>query len=160
MSSQYALTVDNPHGLDAIDQTIVRILLEDGRISIPMLAERAGISRATAYSRFDRLVERKVITGFGARVDPEAVGLGVAALILLTADQNDWVVLKKRILDTEGVQWVGLGAGSFDFTVLVRARDLANLRDVVLKQLLSLPGIRSTQTTVLLDETRRSEAVL
>lgn len=85
---------------------------------------------------------------------------GVAASIALDADQGEWATLKQRILTTTGVQWVGLGAGSFDFTVLVRAGDLAEPRDVVLKELLSLPGIRSTQTTVLVDEARPQGAVL
>ena len=146
--------------LDEIDKTIVNVLLEDGRISIPMLAEQVGVSRATAYNRFDRLVERGVITGFGARVNPEAVDLTVAALILITADQGDWSDLRERILGTEGVQWVGLGAGTFDFIVLVRAQGLSDLRDVVLKELLSLSGIRGTQTSVLLDEFRQPGAVL
>ncbi|MGI9595287.1 MAG: Lrp/AsnC family transcriptional regulator [Acidimicrobiales bacterium] len=146
--------------LDELDQMIVRLLMEDGRLSVPLLAEQVGIGRATAYARFDRLIERGVITGFGARVDPSALGLGVAALVLLTADQGEWIDLKERLLSTTGVQWVGLGAGSFDFMVLVRAGDLAELRDVVLRQLLNLPGIRSTQTSVLLDETRRTGAVL
>jgi DNA-binding Lrp family transcriptional regulator len=146
--------------LDEIDKTIVNVLLEDGRISIPMLAEQVGVSRATAYNRFDRLVEQQVITGFGARVDPAAVDLTVAALILITADQGDWSDLRERILATEGVQWVGLGAGTFDFIVLVRAQGLSDLRDVVLKELLSLSGIRGTQTSVLLDEFRQTGAVL
>lgn len=146
--------------LDEVDQMIVQQLLADGRLSIPQLAERVGIGRATAYARFDRLVDDGVLAGFTATVDPEAVGLGVAALILITADQGDWPDLQARILDATGVQWLGLGAGVADFVALVRARDLAELRDVVLRQLLSLPGIRSTQTTVLLDEVRADGAVL
>ncbi len=152
--------MDTDAKLDEIDKTIVNVLLEDGRISIPMLAEQVGVSRATAYNRFDRLVEQQVITGFGARVDPAAVDLTVAALILITADQGDWSDLRERILATEGVQWVGLGAGTFDFIVLVRAQGLSDLRDVVLKELLSLSGIRGTQTSVLLDEFRQTGAVL
>ena len=150
----------NEAPLDEIDQTIINVLVEDGRISIPQLAEQVGVSRATAYNRFDRLVDEQVITGFGARVDPSAVDLTVAALILLTADQGDWSELQEGILATEGVQWVGLGAGTFDFIVLVRAKNLSDLRDVVLKKLLSLQGIRGTQTSVLLDEFRRPGAVL
>ncbi len=146
--------------LDEIDKTIVSVLLEDGRISIPQLADKVGISRATAYNRFDRLVEDGVLTGFGARIDPTALGLTVAALILMTAEQGDWPDLNTRLLQTEGVQWVGLGTGSFDFIVLVRARDLPDLRDVVLRKLLSVEGVRSTQTAVLLDEARSPGAVL
>ena len=146
--------------LDEIDQTIVKELVADGRMSIPALADRVGVSRATAYNRFDRLIEQGVITGFEARVDPAAVGLGVAALILLTADQGHWPDLNQRLLSTYGVQWVGMGAGSFDFIVLVRAADLHQLRDVVLQELLSSPGVRTTQTAVLLDESRPDGAIL
>jgi DNA-binding Lrp family transcriptional regulator len=146
--------------IDDVDQMIVQQLLADGRQSIPQLAEQVGIGRATAYARFDRLVDDGVITGFSARVAPDAVGLGVAAVILVTSDQGDWPDLQDRILAANGVQWLGLGAGAADFIVLVRAADLAELRDVVLRQLLSLPGIRSTQTTVLLDEVRADGAVL
>lgn len=146
--------------LDDIDRKIVQELMADGRLSIPQLADRVGIGRATAYARFDRLVGDGVLAGFTARVAPAAMGLEVAALILITSDQGDWPDLQARILDATGVQWLGLGAGAADFIVLVRAQDLGELRDVVLRQLLSLPGIRSTQTTVLLDEVRADGAIL
>lgn len=146
--------------LDDVDQMIVQELMVDGRLTVPALAERVGVSRATAYNRFDRLVDSGVITGFGARVDPVAVGLGVAALVLLTADQGDWPDLNQRLLATTGVQWVGMGAGSFDFMVLVRATDLTQLRDVVLQELLGIGGIRTTQTAVLLGESRPDGAIL
>lgn len=138
--------------LDAVDQTIVAALRRDGRQSIPALAEAVGISRATAYTRFDRLCDRGVITGFAARIDPAAVGLDVTALVLITVAQSDWRDLKAEVTDLPHVEWLGLTTGSFDFVVLVRARDLAELRDVVLEGLLSLDGIQNAQTIVVLDE--------
>ncbi len=152
--------VQNLDHLDAVDQTIVDVLVKDGRVSIPVLAEQVGISRATAYSRFDRLVDQGIITGFGARVDPGRVGLAVGAMVMLTVEQGDWPELRERVLATAGVQWIGLAAGTVDFIVLVRAGDLPELRDAVLKELLSIPGIRSAQTSVLLDEARPAGAIL
>ncbi len=138
--------------LDAVDQTIVAALRRDGRQSIPALAEEVGISRATAYTRFDRLCDSGVITGFSARIDPAAVGLDVTALVLITVAQSDWRDLKAEVTGLPHVEWLGLTTGSFDFVVLVRARDLAELRDVVLERLLSLEGIQNAQTIVVLDE--------
>ncbi len=140
--------------LDEIDETIVGLLRADGRLSIPALAERAGIGRATAYSRFDRLVDDGVIRGFEARVQPEDLGLSVSALITIEAEQVAWADLRDRVMALPSVHWVGLTAGASDFVVLVRARDLDELRDVVLRDLLSVPGIRNTQTSVLLEEAR------
>lgn len=111
-----------------------------------------GISRATAYTRFDRLCDSGVITGFAARIDPAAVGLDVTALVLITVAQSDWRDLKREVTGLPHVEWLGLTTGSFDFVVLVRARDLAELRDVVLERLLSLEGIQNAQTIVVLDE--------
>jgi DNA-binding Lrp family transcriptional regulator len=138
--------------LDDVDQTIVAALRRDGRQSIPALAEEVGISRATAYNRFDRLCDSGVITGFAARIDPAAVGLDVTALVLITVAQSDWRDLKAEVTGLPHVEWLGLTTGSFDFVVLVRARDLAELRDVVLERLLSLEGIQHAQTIVVLDE--------
>lgn len=143
---------DMPTPLDAVDQTIVAALRRDGRQSIPALSEAVGISRATAYTRFDRLCANGVITGFTARVDPTAVGLDITALVLITVAQSDWRDLKAKVTGLPHVEWLGLTTGSFDFVVLVRARDLAELRDVVLEGLLSLEGIQNAQTIVVLDE--------
>lgn len=140
--------------LDEIDRTIVELLRIDGRMSIPALAERVGIGRATAYSRFDRLVDAGVIVGFEARVRPEALGLTVSAIVTIEAEQVAWVDLRDRVMALPNVHWVGLTAGASDFVVLVRAADLDDLRDVVLRDLLSVPGIRNTQTAVLLEEAR------
>ncbi len=138
--------------LDPVDQTIVAALRRNGRQSIPALAEEVGISRATAYTRFDRLCDSGVITGFAARIDPAAVGLDVTALVLITVAQSDWRDLKAQVTGLPHVEWLGLTTGSFDFVVLVRSRDLAELRDVVLEGLLSLDGIQNAQTIVVLDE--------
>lgn len=146
--------------LDATDQMIVSELMIDGRVSVPVLAERVGVSRATAYARFDRLIDSGVITGFGARVDPSSIGLSVAAVVMMSIEQGDWPDLQAQVLAATGVQWIGLAAGPDDFVVLVRAADLAELRDTVLRELLAIPGIRAAQTSVLLDEARTATGML
>ncbi|MEM7284737.1 MAG: Lrp/AsnC family transcriptional regulator [Actinomycetota bacterium] len=146
--------------LDEIDRTIVDVLRIDGRISIPALAERVGIGRATAYARFDRLMDAGVIRGFEARVAADALGLGVSALVVIEAEQVAWADLRDRVMALSSVHWVGLTAGASDFVVLVRAGDLDELRDVVLRDLLSVPGIRNTQTSVLLEEARPEGSLL
>ena len=73
---------------------------------------------------------------------------------MIEAEQVAWAELRDRVMALPSVHWVGLTAGASDFVVLVRARDLDELRDVVLRDLLSVPGIRNTQTSVLLEEAR------
>jgi DNA-binding Lrp family transcriptional regulator len=60
--------------LDSVHFKILDVLRTHGRISIAALAERVGVSRANAYSRFEALRADGVLTGFSARIDPARVG--------------------------------------------------------------------------------------
>ena len=108
--------------VDGIDRTLLRILAEDGRIGVAELARRANISRASAYARLDRLTTAGVVRGYRALIDHRAVGLRVAALIQLVAEQGRWRELRQAIEAVAEVEWLGLVAGDFDFMILVRAR--------------------------------------
>ncbi len=138
--------------LDDIDRRMIDLLRRDGRMSAPAIAEEVGIGRATAYSRFDRLVDSGVISGFSARVDPARIGLTVAALVLVNVRQGLWRHLRAELSSLPGVEWLGVATGRFDFVVLVRADSLAHLRDVALHELQQIEGVRSAETIVLLDE--------
>lgn len=137
---------DSGPTLDAVDRRMVTELVGDGRLSIRALAERAHISRASAYSRLDRLVESGVITGFSARVDPVRAGLATSAYVALSVEQDAWREISSRVAAVRYVEHVSLVAAEFDVLVLVRAPDNETLRVVVLTELQAIPGVRSTRT--------------
>jgi DNA-binding Lrp family transcriptional regulator len=141
--------------LDDVDRAIVGALVDDGRLSVNELAARVGVSRATAYSRLARLRESGVITGFRAIVDPTKVGHGVAALILVNVEQNEWRAARDELLRLPGVEYLAFTSGGFDMVALVRVASIEALRDVVLNHLHGTTHVRSTQTVFVLDEQRR-----
>jgi DNA-binding Lrp family transcriptional regulator len=138
--------------LDDIDRQILTELTADGRISVQVLAERISVARATAYSRLRRLEDSGVIRGFTVDVDPQAVGLDLVALLLVTVKQNTFKTLPQRLAAVNGVEWVGMTTAAYDYAMLVRAKDTAHLRDVVLGELQTIPEVLSTQTIMILDE--------
>lgn len=69
--------------LDAIDYAILEALQADGRQPLSELGRRVGLSQPAMSERVRRLEERGVITGYGARIDPQALGLSTAAIIRL-----------------------------------------------------------------------------
>jgi DNA-binding Lrp family transcriptional regulator len=146
---------DTPAPLDATDRALVALLAEDGRMSVNELAARANVSRATAYARFERLRRDGVVTGFSATVSPEALGLGLTALVLAHIDQGKWEEAREHLFALPGVEYLAFTSGEFDVVLLVRVHDIAALRDVVLQQLHGLPFVRSTRTIFVLDEHRR-----
>jgi Lrp/AsnC family transcriptional regulator, leucine-responsive regulatory protein len=71
-------------------------LQEDGRIAISELGRRIGLSQPATSERVKRLEERGVIAGYGARIDPVALGLGMMAIIRLrTPHENMRACLKQ-----------------------------------------------------------------
>ena len=134
---------------------MVAALVEDGRLSVNELASQVGVSRATAYTRLARLRSDGVITGFTATVDPAKVGHGVAALILVNVEQNEWRAARDELLHLPGVEYLAFTSGGFDMVALVRVESIEALRDVVLDHLHGATHVRSTQTVFVLDEQRR-----
>ena len=141
--------------MDEIDQRILAELVRDGRVAVNELAKRAGVSRATAYARFDRLQNAGVITGFTAVVDPDALGYTITAMILVNVEQGDWSDVREQLVHLPGFEYLAVTSGGFDFLVLVRVKDVASLRDVVLHRLHRIAAVKSTQTVFVLDEEHR-----
>lgn len=149
-----APAVDVLPALDPLDQALVRELVRDGRQSVSTLAQRANVSRATAYSRLERLVDSGVIAGFRAVVDPARAGLPITALVLVNLDQHSWQLVRDECLSLPGLEYMAFTSGGFDMVLLVRVADVVALRDVVLVRLQGSPHVRSTQTIFVLDEQR------
>lgn len=138
--------------LDDVDQRIVTELSRDGRMSIRALAERLHISRANAYSRLERLTHDKVIRGFSARLDPAQIGLTTSAYLTLKIEQNSWREVRDRLRRLPAIRHFALTGGDFDVIALVRVPDQVSLRNLVLDDLHSIPGVRSTHTLLVFDE--------
>ncbi|WP_433293799.1 Lrp/AsnC family transcriptional regulator [Actinoplanes sp. CA-030573] len=138
--------------LDETDHRILDALAEDGRMSMRTLAENLHISRANAYARVERLRSTGVIRGFRAEVDPVLSGLGTSAYLTLNVRQADWRTIRESLRRLPGVAHVALVGGEFDVILLVRARDNADLRRIVLDEIQGMAGVISTRTLLVFEE--------
>lgn len=73
---------------DALDIAIIEALQENARIPLSELGRRIGLSQPATSERVKRLEERGIVTGYGARIDPAALGLGMMAIIRLKTDHT------------------------------------------------------------------------
>jgi DNA-binding Lrp family transcriptional regulator len=141
-----------PRHLDPVDQQIVTELSRDGRLAIRALAERLHISRANAYNRLERLTRDNVVRGFAARLDPAQIGLTTSAYLILRIEQNSWREVRDRLRRLSAIRHFALTGGDFDVIALARVPDQISLRNLVLDDLHSIPGVRSTRTLLIFDE--------
>ena len=100
------------------------------------------------------LVERGVIRGFYADIDPEAVGHSLQAIIAvrLKVDARNAIrYFADRLAEMAEVRNVFFIAGGQDFLVHVVAKDTANLRQFVVVNLSGSPEVASTETNLIFE---------
>jgi Lrp/AsnC family leucine-responsive transcriptional regulator len=146
--------------LDAVHFKILDVLRTHGRISIAALAERVGVSRASAYTRFEALRADGVISGFAARVEPARVGLDICALVFVTVRQEMWKQFRATLAQMPEVEYCAITTGQHDAMIQIRVPDVAAVHRVVTEQLANVPAVRATETVFILDEVLRRPYVL
>ncbi|MEU0090559.1 Lrp/AsnC family transcriptional regulator [Kribbella sp. NPDC006257] len=69
--------------MDEIDQQILMILQQDGRLSGADIGRRVNLSQPAVSARIQRLERSGVIKGYTAVVDPAQLGLNIHAVVRL-----------------------------------------------------------------------------
>lgn len=69
--------------LDRLDVAILEALQENARMPLSEVGRRIGLSQPATSERVKRLEERGIIAGYGVRIDPAALGLGMMAIVRL-----------------------------------------------------------------------------
>lgn len=139
----------NKHSLDEIDQGIITLLNEDGRMSSAEIARRLGnVPPRTVSYRIDALLESGVIS-VRAIINPHALGYDVLANVLLEVEPGHLREVAEQVAVFDLVTYVAIAYGDRDVSVQVRARSNEELFDFVTEELGRIPGVRRTQTHVL-----------
>jgi DNA-binding Lrp family transcriptional regulator len=140
--------------IDETDRRILKVLAVEGRIPNNALADRVGIAPSTCLGRVRSLVERRVIRGFYADIDPAAVGHSLQAIIAvrLQVDARNAIdSFADRLAGMAEVRNVFFIAGGQDFLVHVVAQDTAELRQFVVVNLSGSPEVASTETNFIFE---------
>lgn len=69
--------------LDRLDVAILEALQENARMPLSEVGRHIGLSQPATSERVKRLEERGIIVGYGVRIDPAALGLGMMAIVRL-----------------------------------------------------------------------------
>ncbi|WTW93099.1 Lrp/AsnC family transcriptional regulator [Streptomycetaceae bacterium NBC_01309] len=135
--------------MEDLDRQIVRLLVRDGRMSYTDLGKATGLSTSAAHQRVRRLEQRGVIRGYGAVVDPDALGLPLTAFISVKpidpAAPDD---APERLADLDEVEACHSVAGDESYILKVRVGAPGDLESLLAK--IRAAANVSTRTTVVL----------
>lgn len=140
--------------LDRIDFVIVEHLQNDARLSNKELAAAVGLAPSSCLARVQRLRAGGVIKGARAEVDPDALGVGLQALIAVQLRQHSRAQVKafwKHVMGLPEVLSAFHVAGTHDFQVHVAVRDAHHLRDLALDAFTTRPEVAHIQTSLIFE---------
>jgi len=143
--------------LDRTDFEIIRLLQKNIRLSNKELAARAGLAPSTCLLRVQRLRSSGVLLGAHAVVAPEALGIGLQALVSVRLKEHSrprvasfW----KYAASLREVLAVYHVSGAHDFLVHVAARDAHHLRDLAMDLFTVRPEVAQIETSLIFEIAR------
>ncbi|MCV7283105.1 Lrp/AsnC family transcriptional regulator [Mycolicibacterium flavescens] len=138
-----------PVDLDEIDRTLARELIADGRATLAHLAATAGLSVSAVQSRVRRLEARGVVTGYSARIDPEAVGNMLSAFVAISPlDPSQPDDAPARLEHIEAIESCHSVAGDESYVLLVRVES-ARALEHLLQRIRTAANVRTRSTIIL-----------
>ncbi|MCC4245939.1 Lrp/AsnC family transcriptional regulator [Stappia indica] len=143
--------------LDETDLKILRVLQQDGSLSVTEVAERVGLSQSPCSRRINRMIEDKVILGRSIILDRRKLGFDATILVRIKLSghgRQSISVFQEAALKIPEIQVVQLMLGEFDFNLRVVVRDMDHFQALLREKLVMLPGLHEIQSTVILEETK------
>ncbi len=149
----------------ALDRTDLRILAElqrEGRLSNAELAERVALSPSPCLRRVQRLEQAGVIVGYGAQLDPAAVGLGLHAFVRAQLAQHDAEGIDRFVRLVGG--WDEVVAchaltGDMDYLLEIHVEDLQHFSRFLLDRLLNNAGVADVNSSFVLRTVKQTGAL-
>lgn len=118
--------------LDALDQKIVRLLIENARASYSEIGEKVGISRVAVKARIQALEQRGVIEEYTTIINPQKISGAVScyfeietlpetlAQVIETLRQNETITQVYRVTGKDKLHVHAVAASSDEMERLIR----------------------------------------
>jgi Lrp/AsnC family leucine-responsive transcriptional regulator len=139
--------------LDRVDRRMLAVLQEDGRIPNAALAEKLHLSPSPCLRRLRALEKEGVITGYGARLDRQRLGLGLTVFVDLRVDSHSEetaATIAKALLATPEIVSAHVVSGDADIRLEVVVPDLGTYERLLFGTVLALPHVVDARSNFVL----------
>ena len=147
--------------IDDFDRKILRCLQTDASQPIESIAEQIGLSRNACWRRIKTLEEAGIISGRIALVDPEKVGAGLSAFIMIRTNRHEpeWIdAFNKAVQDIPEIVGVYRTSGDIDYIVRARIADMADY-DRIYQSLIRKVSLSDVSATFVMEDIKETNSV-
>lgn len=145
--------------MNDLDEKLITLLRHNGRRSVSDLALELNVSRATIRAHMERMERSGDILGFTVILRADAVELPVRGIMMIEIQGH----VADRVIKSLGgfaeISQIHTTNGRWDLIVELGAATLTDF-DAVLRRIRLVPGIKASETNLLLATPRSTRAKL
>jgi len=138
-----------PH-LDEIDQRIVELLLNNGRLPYAKIGESLNLSRVAIQKRVESLVEDGIIEHFTIRVNAAKLGKTVSAFFEVVVEPRFIEQIGHQLAETPGVISVYQTTGPSTLHMHAQLKDEDELEKFLYDKIFTIQGVVSVDTRLVI----------
>jgi Lrp/AsnC family leucine-responsive transcriptional regulator len=143
--------------VDDTDRKLLALLQESDRLSLATVSTKTGVPVSTINDRIRRLVRRGVITGFHARVAPDALGLDLLAFVFVSwSDPKAEPAFLKRIKASPAVLECHHVTGAWNYLLKVRVATTSDLERFLAETVKAVKGVQRTESLIVLSSAKET----
>lgn len=146
--------------MDTIDLRLLASLQANARITNAELSRQVELAPSSTFDRVRRLEERGVIRGYRAVLDPKGLGYEVEAVVMVNLRGHQAGLIdafEAQVRALPEVKFCMNITGRYDYLLLVIARDMEHLRQLVTRDLAAMAGVEKQETFLVLATTKEDK---
>jgi Lrp/AsnC family transcriptional regulator for asnA, asnC and gidA len=133
---------------DRLDQEILKLLNQDGRMPSAQIARKLGESPRTVQHRIQRLVDLDAVHLIGV-VKPTTFGYSLVVDIYCELEVGFQEQAMLALQQMPNITYVALSTGDQDISLQAIFKDSNEMNDFITHELHQVPGMRRTRTVLI-----------
>ena len=137
-------------GLDALDQKIVRLLIENARISYSDIGQEVGISLVAVKARIQALEQRGIIEEYTTIINPQKISGAVSCYFEIETLPDTLAEVTETLKENEAITQVYRVTGKNKLHVHAVAASSEEMEKLIREVIDPLPGVVSCSCNIIL----------
>lgn len=137
-------------GLDALDQKIVRLLIQNARISYSDIGQEVGISRVAVKARIQALEQRGIIEEYTTIINPQKISGAVSCYFEIETLPDTLAEVTETLKENEAITQVYRVTGKNKLHVHAVAASSEEMEKLIREVIDPLPGVVSCSCNIIL----------
>lgn len=139
--------------MNDLDASIIALLKRNARMSVTQMAHELGASRVTIDAHIKKMEQSGVIAGYTVTLGAEEFQQNVSGWILINVDANKEAAAIRNLSSMPEIVRLFTTTGRWDLAAEIQTQTLETF-DTAISRLRQTPGIKETDTSLLLSSRR------